>query len=115
MAEYTDADILRIVKVAVREAMAQTVATPREDLSAIAAAAARTAVQEAHVKMWAQLGFNMADLRDVNRLRANLDFLNTFHRSTAAAGAKFLFVAITIIAGALLAAMWIGVKASLHK
>jgi hypothetical protein len=115
MSDTSDEEIQRIVKLAVREAMAQTVATPREDLSAIAAAAARTAVQEAHVKMWAQLGFNMADLKDINRLRANLEFLNTFHRSTAAAATKFMLVTITIIIGALVAATWIGIKAALHR
>jgi hypothetical protein len=115
MSDLPQADIDRIVKAAVREVMAQTVATPRQDLSDIAAAAAHKAVNEAHIKMFAALGYDMANLKDVNRLRANLEFLNAFHRNTSAAAAKFFFVTVAVIASAFVAATWLGFKSALHK
>lgn len=115
MADYSDADIQRIVKIAVKEAMAQTVAMPRDDISAIAAAAARTAVQEAHVRIFAALGFDMANMKDINRLRANLDFLNAFHRNTAAAAGKMMLVAAALLVGGVFTAFWIGFKSAVHR
>lgn len=111
MADYTDEDLQRVARAVVREMMLQTVATPKEDLSAIAAAAARTAVQEAHMKMWAQLGFDMANMKDINRLRANLEFLNSLHFNTARAAGKAMFVIVSLLVTAVCAAVWLGVKA----
>jgi hypothetical protein len=109
------AELQELIKSAVREAVAQTVSIPREEASAIAAAAARTAVQEAHVKLFAALGYDMANMRDINRLRQNLEFLNGLHSNTVAAATKVMLITITLLAGAALTAIWLGLKAALHK
>lgn len=94
----------------VREALSQTVSIPREDASNIAFAAANKAVQEAHVRLFSQLGYDMANMRDINRLRGNLAFLDTIHLNSRAAGGRVIIATIMILVGAVALALWDGFK-----
>lgn len=114
MAELTEADIQRIAAAVARSVVARPpAAIPDETMSAIAAAAARTAVQEHSVKTFALLGYNVANETDIKRLRANLEFADRLREGSADVGRAITKAVATAIVIAILAWLAIGAKFSI--
>jgi hypothetical protein len=102
-----------IVRAAVKETLAQTPRLAREDAADIALAAANKAVNETHVRLFAQLGYDLANMKDVRRLRDTLGFMESLKRGSsnlAAAVTKAIAVAIVL---AIMAWIAIGARSSL--
>jgi len=78
-------DIQRIAA-AVRDAAQVTGSLHRDEASGIALAAARTAVQENSAKLFSLLGYDIANSKDVSRLRADLDFMDSMRRRSESVG-----------------------------
>ena len=114
MAEMTqeeqDAHLRTVVAGAVATALGQQTFT-KADAERLVNAAAEKAVIEYNAKMFAQLGFDMANMKDINRLRGNLDFLNSLHSGASRVGGWAMLAVITTLVGAFLLAFWEGVKA----
>ena len=115
MSDFSDSDIARIAATAVAEALKKFQGIERSDASNIALAAAKEAVRETHAELFALLGYNIADFRDINRLRGNMEFLDSLHTGSSKVGARMMFGIITILAGAFCLALWTGTKALIGR
>lgn len=94
--QLSEADVQRI---AVALAVKLQSGTPLtyEQASKIAEAAAFKAVNESHVKMWAELGFDMANKDDRDRFRKRWDFLDRlFERSDRVGQAVSNAIAVAV-------------------
>lgn len=104
MADHlSDSDVQRIA-----DALAKKIATQpapvvtADQASAMALAAARTAVTEHESKTWALLGFDIANKRDVERLHKTLSFADSVRQgSTNLASALVKAIAISLVVVAL--------------
>lgn len=83
MSNLSEADVQRIAAaVAQKLASKQSSAIGHDQASNIAAAAARTAVQEMASKGLAMLGIDPANAKQLEALKANLTFLQNLRRSS---------------------------------
>lgn len=111
--QLSDADVQRI---ATALAVKLTAGTPltHDQASNIAEAAAFKAVNEAHTKMWAQLGFDMANKEDRDRFRKRWDFLDRlFERSDRVGQAVSNAIAVGV-ALLILGAIGLGIRMMLQ-
>jgi hypothetical protein len=115
MAEPSEETIARIAAHAANEAVRHAKSLSQTEMSNIALAAAKEAVRETHAELFALLGYNIADFKDINRLRGNLEFLNALHTNTSRASSRFMLGTVTLLIGAVGAALWMGLKAALGK
>lgn len=74
MAEISDEQVQRIAAAAVHQALQQTTRLSRDDASDLITATATKAVNEAHVRLFSHLGYDLANKEDISRLRATMDF-----------------------------------------
>ncbi len=75
MSDLTDEQIKRVAQAVLQETLSKTTRLSRDDAADLVAAAATKAVNEAHVRLFAHLGYDMANTADLKRLRANMDFM----------------------------------------
>lgn len=78
----------------------------RKEMSDIALAAAKEAVRQSEERMFAMLGYNVADLNDMKQLREDLEFAHTLRVGSKAAGARAALTLISIISSAIIIAAW---------
>lgn len=74
MADLSEVDIQRIAAAVMSKMSKQTTALPQSQASDIAAAAARTAVQETMVKGMAMVGIDIANVHQIEALKEDLAF-----------------------------------------
>lgn len=110
MAELSEAQITQIAEAAVRAALSQTTRLAREDASDLVAAAATKAVNEAHIRLFADLGYDLANREDQKRLRENLAFGDRLHRGTMTIGAAVANAIAIALALGLIGLIALGAK-----
>lgn len=108
----TESDIQRVAEAAVRAALSQTTRLSRDDAADLAAAAANKAVNEAHIRLFAHLGYDLANKDDINRLRSTLDFSEALRMRSASAGKAILNAVAVAIALFLLGLLAFGARVS---
>jgi hypothetical protein len=77
MADLSDEDIKRIAKAIAHEAGPKVPAISRDEASSIAAAAAKAAIHEYSARLFSILGFDVANQKDLERLRVSLNLAST--------------------------------------
>lgn len=115
MPDLSDAEIQRIVQAAVTATLTQTTRLAREDASDIAAAAATKAVNEAHIHLFAHLGYDLANKEDLKRLRANMDFMERFRQRCDTIGQSVTSAVSNTIAIVFLTLLALGAYFWMHQ
>lgn len=109
----SDEQTRAIVRAAVKETLAAVPRIDQESMARIAEAAANRAANEVHIRLFAQLGYDLANLKGVHRFRDTLSFMESLKRGSsnlAAAITKAVAIAIVL---AIMAWVAIGARSSL--
>ncbi len=109
-----DAHLSNVVAGAVATALGQQTFT-KADAERLVNAAAEKAVIEYNAKLFGQLGFDMANMKDINRLRGNLEFLGSLHNGALTTGATLYKVTLATLVTAMLVALGLGIRAMFFK
>lgn len=108
-------EALAAFKEILREEMKHSISLPREEAAEIAKVTALTTVHEHNTKLFALLGYDLADMDDVKKLRDDLSFSGTLRTgSYNIAGAIIKAVAVAIVL-VFLAWMAVGARDALHS
>lgn len=94
MSELSEGDVQRIASAVLDKLSQEATALPHSQASSIAAAAARTAVQEMMVKGMAMMGINITDARHIEALKEDLVFAHNLRLKMDRVG-KSMTTAIT--------------------
>lgn len=107
MAPLSDADIERLANaLSVR-------LTQGDGAAAVARAAAYAAVQEHDARVWGRLGYNLADVKDSDRLHKNMAFIDMLREGSANIGAMVIKAVAMAAVLAILAWIALGAKLSI--
>lgn len=78
-------ELATLIATAVADTIKQHKILARDEAADIALASATVAVNKSHTELFGYLGYNIADQKERERLRANLNFLETARTRTSSA------------------------------